>query len=276
MDIIPGDAAGFWAMVGAIAIPVGAMIAELYRRLMNGIRSEIKPLQEQNQWLKDQLDVRLQLPTFARDAVELTEKGAERRIEELKKEHSEALRAKDEEKQAETGRAVEELEQLRSRLLALDVERSNLVHRVSGFLSSRRPVDSENGFGLPTGPILLVRFQGKVGALKAVDQASDSRGKFIRYAWWYLPDGSTDFSVPGVEFGFGETGEHLSSSPKVEIGPIKLTWSMGGDGLGWVYYGNSAGSPDYELAITREVDISRVDAKHFEFFPHPKYRKPRG
>jgi len=273
MDWMPRDPAAFWTMIGAIAIPMGALLSELYRRLRNILQAELGPLKEQNEWLKTQIEQRLQLPTFAMNAVELTEKSAQLRIEELKREHEQALRSRDEAKSGELASAVQELETLKKRLQELNAERNRIVHRVEGVLRAREPVDSTNGFGLPTGPILLVRQDGKVGALKAIDQASDRRGKFIRYAWWFIPDGSTDFSSPDTEFGFGETGEHVSTNPQLTIGPISVTWSMGGDGLGWVYYGTTSGSPDYELAITQEADISRVDASHYRFFKHPRYRE---
>src|SRR3712207_5650116 len=57
---------------------------------------------------------------------------------------------------------------------------------------------SGNSVRLPTGRILVVRYAGKYGAIQAIDQASEERGGFIRYAWWYQPDGSGSFISPAV------------------------------------------------------------------------------
>ncbi len=120
---------------------------------------------------------------------------------------------------------------------------------------------------LRTGRIIAVRYEEKYGAFQAVDQSTKERGAFIRYIWWYQPDGSGSFINESAQTGYAESRE-LSPGPstKLEVGPIELGWSASGDGVGWVYYRH----PDrhdiiYELAETDEVDITKVDASKLKF-----------
>jgi hypothetical protein len=69
-----------------------------------------------------------------------------------------------------------------------------------------------------------------------------------------------------VEVGFGETGEMRGEPAQIKIGPIRLGWSIGGEGAGWVYFGpNVRPSLGYELALTHEIDITRLDTSGLEF-----------
>lgn len=145
-----------------------------------------------------------------------------------------------------------------------------------------------NGLLLPTGVILLVRYNGRYGAVQAVDQRYQSlREEYIRYAWWYQPDGTGIFTSPTTEAGFGEVRfgyQEREEQPNIwnvtqgpegqwlHIGPIRLMWSAGGNGQGWVYFGESSNaSPEYELLITNEIDITRIDATtHTNKFLRPQ------
>jgi hypothetical protein len=67
--------------------------------------------------------------------------------------------------------------------------------------------------------------------------------------------------------GVGESGiSSIHQTPRLEIGPIELEWSMASDGYGYVYFGPpGARSEEYELALTDETDISRVDGTRLDF-----------
>ncbi len=131
---------------------------------------------------------------------------------------------------------------------------------------SQHPYYSGNAINVPDGRILVVRHSGKYGALKPLEQTSMERGASIRYQWWYQPDGSSSFTNSSVQTGYGEAREGASSGPRLLIGPIELEWSVCGDRLGWVYFGPLGGhSPDYELALTSETDISKLDLSRLQF-----------
>jgi hypothetical protein len=150
---------------------------------------------------------------------------------------------------------------------------SLITEALRRYVAQHRP----NSVTLPTGRILVVRYDGKYGAIKAIDQASEKRGGFIRYAWWYQPDGSGSFISSTAETGYGETRDYaprdggpdigtIRQTPSLEIGPVELEWSMASDGYGYVYYGPPGNhSEEYELALTNETDISRVDGAHLDF-----------
>lgn len=127
---------------------------------------------------------------------------------------------------------------------------------------------------LPTGLILVVKHKDKYGAVQAIDQSGKDRGAFIKYVWWYQPNGTGTFLDKDVQNNFSVTKEdYPGQSPMLEIGPIKLQWSMGGEGRGWVYFGPEvSGSTEYELAVTRLIDITKVDATKIELMCHPKFK----
>jgi photosystem II stability/assembly factor-like uncharacterized protein len=118
-----------------------------------------------------------------------------------------------------------------------------------------------------TGEILLVRHEGKYGAVRAIEQTSKGRGGCIRYEWWYQPDGSGSFVNKNALTGIAEAREvypapGLFLAPFLQVGPIVLGWWVGGEGQGWVPFRH----PDrlnivYGLVITKKTDIKSVDAK---------------
>ncbi len=168
----------------------------------------------------------------------------------------------------EVAAEIQELERIRGQLTQVANERDLLHQQLQYSVLARPSQHGKNAVGLPTGPILLVKHQDRYGAVKAIDQASDKRGKFVRYVWWYQPDAdAADFLSAVTKTGIGETKEDYPGPlPQLKIGPIELEWSMGGDGQGWVYYGpSSTRSEEYELALTNEVDITRVRVDRYEF-----------
>jgi hypothetical protein len=156
---------------------------------------------------------------------------------------------------------------------------SLITEALRRYVAQHRP----NSVTLPTGRILVVRYAGKYGAIKAIDQASEKRGGFIRYAWWYQPDGSGSFISSTAETGYGETRDYVPTNgepgigtirhtPSLEIGPIELEWSMASDGYGYVYNGPPGHhSEEYELGLTNDTDISRVDGARLDF---PQWASP--
>ena len=55
--------------------------------------------------------------------------------------------------------------------------------------------------------------------------------------------------------------------PTLQIGPIHLEWSTAHDGMGYVYFGpHGHHSDEYEVAVTNEVDITRIDGSRLNFF----------
>src|SRR5262249_51369303 len=105
-----------------------------------------------------------------------------------------------------------------------------------------------NALSLPTGPILVVRHNGRFGAVQALEQS----GKFIRYAWWYQPDGSGSFVNEHVLTGEGKADENVHPvMPPLKVGPFEIQWSVGPRGRGWVYYRNyDLQDVVYDLALT--------------------------
>jgi hypothetical protein len=116
---------------------------------------------------------------------------------------------------------------------------------------------------IPTGPILIVRHQGKYGAVQATEQVVGQDGNSVHYVWWYQPDGSGSFTNENTWTGIGEDREHPEGGPDtvLQIGPFTLQWSAYKDGYGYVYY-HHPNHRDivYDLIVTRKKDISNVDA----------------
>jgi hypothetical protein len=240
-----------------------------------------------------QVDARLRTPTFALESLEATERAAsarvqaaERQVEELEQERETALRENNQEHARRLATRLQEIETLRTRREEAETERGRLSQELENTISAPQPQYSGNSVSLLNGYILVVRYAGMYGALQAVEQwgHAPNRPPFIRYAWWYQPDGSGTFASPDTERGFGATEEpftleQLDASmqqgralradrqPTLQIGPIRLEWSIAGDGMGYVYFGPYGNhSDEYELAVTNEVDITRVDGSRLNFF----------
>jgi hypothetical protein len=226
------------------------------------LTKELEPLRDENRRLREDLETRLRLPSFGLEAVRLTELAAQRQIEEVEERYKRAIEEHDQQLAQSLRNQLAELGNLRSELARANDEKSRLESALRAAITHRQPARSTNGVQLLTGLILVVKHNGCYGAVQAVDQAGDKRGKFIRYFWWFQPDGSGVFTTPGVQSGYAETREGIPGvSPRLQIGPIALEWSMGGDGSGWVYFGpSSSPSRGYQLLVTSEIDISRIDA----------------
>jgi hypothetical protein len=283
----------FWTALGVlvtVAIALATGLFALYRHLDGKIERSFDA----------RLDAKLRTPTFALESLEATERAAlarvqaaeeaaKRQAEKLEQERESALQANQQEHAQRLAVRLQEIETLRTRLEEAETERGRLSQELENAISAPQPQYSGNSVSLLNGYILVVRYAGMYGALQAVEQwghaphAPNSR-PFIRYAWWYQPDGSGTFASPDTERGFGATEEpftleefdvarrpviRLKSDhwPTLQIGPIHLEWSSARDGLGYVYFGPPGHhSDEYELAVTSEVNIMKVDASRLNFF----------
>ena len=261
-----------WAAVAAVAAllgilgPLFAWFASSVRR---SITSAVQPLREENARLRADMDTRLRLPSFTLDAVRLTEMAAERRVEQLQLEHGAAVEAKDRELASTLTEQMSQIQDLRNQLDAASAERNRLSSSLRSKIDERMASDPPHAATFLTGPIVVMRRQGKYAAVQAIDQASQARGAFIKYAWWYNPDGGSRFTSANVLHGFAIAGEQdPHRPPTLEIGPLRVPWSIGGDGQGWLYFHRGAIPPDgCELSLTDEIDISKVDGSKLQFRP---------
>jgi hypothetical protein len=279
----------FWEIAGVLVALVGGVFA-LTRYVVGKIERAFDA----------RLDARLRAPTFAMESIEAIEQAASarvqaveedarRKVEELEQKKESALRANKQEHAQRLAAQLQEIERLRTRLEEAETERgrlSGLSQELENAISAPEPVYSGNSVSLSNGYTLVVRYAGMYGALQAVEQwgHAHNRRPFIRYAWWYQPDGSGTFASPDTERGFGATEEpftleQLNASmqqgrglradrqPTLQIGPIDLEWSIAGNGMGYVYFGPYGNhSDEYELAVTNEVDITKVDGSLLNFF----------
>jgi FtsZ-binding cell division protein ZapB len=253
-----------WTAVAAIAAAltmIGTLAMKLWSSIRNRHQKDVDDLKEENKRLRDEMQSRLQLPSFGLDAIKLTEIAAQRKIDEMQNEYKTAIEMNDETLASELSKQIAEIELLRTRVEASSNERDALQERLRNVLTARPPTFGKNAIGLPCGLILLVRSQGKYGAILAVEQSHANRGSRLRYVSWYQSDGSSDLLAPNVIVSFAETSEKRPGpSPMINVGPICLEWSVGGEGQGWVYYGYSGRTNlDIELAMTNSIDLSTID-----------------
>lgn len=69
-------------MVGAIAsgaVVIGAVVVAFYKKLRSGVKKDFEPVLKENERLRQELEERFKYPTFAKDAIELTEMAAQRK-----------------------------------------------------------------------------------------------------------------------------------------------------------------------------------------------------
>jgi hypothetical protein len=280
----------FWTAVGVLltlAIALAGGLFALYRHLDSKAERSFDA----------RLDARLRTPTFALESIAATERAAEarvqaaaeaaqRRVEALEQERDTALRTNDQEHAQRLATRLDEIKLLRVRLREAETDRNRLSHDLETAITAPQQEYSGNSVSLLRGYILVVRHAGKYGAMQAVEQRTYAPNErpFIRYAWWYQPDGSGNFSSPGTQRGFDETSEPFTLEetqpeaqrhrrprvvqwPNLQIGPINLEWSTARDGKGYVYFGPHGNhSDEYELAISNELDITKVDGSRLEFF----------
>ena len=263
-------------ILGSIASIIGFIVwlkTSFMTALQNIVKKEVEPITSQNRQLVEEnkrlysdINTRLQLPAFSLDAIKLTELATERKIEEITRQRDEAIASKDKESESTLQAHLDEINSLRQSIDVSTKARIALENKLQDVIVKPQPASSYNGIMLPTGLILLVRHKGRYGALQAVDQTAEKRGEFIKYAWWYQPDNSVDLLTGNSQSGFGEAffgqaiARHPSSSPMLKIGSINIFWTTGGEGAGWVYFGpNIQPSPDYELLLTNEIDITKIN-----------------
>jgi hypothetical protein len=128
---------------------------------------------------------------------------------------------------------------------------------------------SEQGVRIPTGYITLVRWLHDtvaVGVFRPDEQEYGANGRFehvfIRYVWWFQPNGDRTFRNRATRSGYGETEETYPTTGHVlQLGPMSVQWSGGNPGFGWVYFKLPWGParPIYEFGLTCAVDLHRVD-----------------
>jgi hypothetical protein len=129
---------------------------------------------------------------------------------------------------------------------------------------------SEHAVRIPTGYITFVRWRHDtvaVGVFRADEQDYGGTGRFehlfIRYVWWFQPNGDRTFRTRATRSGYGETEETSPTTGHVlQLGPMSVQWSGAGRGFGWVYFTppwGSARPPIYEIGLTCAVDLHRVD-----------------
>jgi hypothetical protein len=63
----------------------------------------------------------------------------------------------------------------------------------------------------------------------------------------------------------------LDRWPTLQIGPIYLECFIARNGMGYVYFGHH--SDECEIAVTNEVDISRIDGSRLNFSGDPSHRR---
>jgi len=262
----------FWTAVGSVAAALtvlGGLAAWIFRSLKKQAERQLEEARKENLRLREDLEARLQVPTFGLEAVRLTEIAAERKIAEIERKYRAAVETKDQPLAQELNAHKRQIEDLRQKLEDAETDRQQIQLKLQGVLSAKQPPITNNAVGLRTGTILVIRQEGRYGAVQAIDQASDKRGAFIRYAWWFQPDGSAQFTSSTTQTGVAETREsYPGPAPHLQVGPIQLEWSMGGDGFGWVYYhgtlSKSAGL--CALAPTNENDITKIDGAQLRFY----------
>ncbi len=252
----------FWYIAGVlIAVIVLAYVGyKIYEKFMLGDDEE---LEEKIEQLKTDLQSRYGSSKYAKSVIEM-ELAAFRKTAQLNTYANEAREQNDTEKARLLEEQIHQIETLLKELRESALRHEEAEARLRSIITNIQPPHGKRAMRLLTGQILLIRHLGKYAAVQAFDQASADRGSFVRYVWWYQPDGTGIFTTPETTTGFGETGEGKGN--QLEIGPLKLSWSKSHDGTGWVYFGPTiVPSPDFELAYTAETDISKIDAASYVF-----------
>ena len=264
----------FWTGTGTL-IALLSFIGLLVKKIF------IDPYKEENQRLRNEIDTRLQYPSYGLETAKLTELQMNRKIDEIKNKYEIALKDKDEKLAKKLAEHIQEIENLKSNLDRISKEHLALKEDLDFSLPNVEYVHSGNALRLPTGFILLIKCNGKFGALKAIDQSfKRGRGAFIKYYWWYQPNGSGIFTTAEVKSGYDYADESGKKSYLLNIGPIALHWSSAGEGLGWVYFKNENDSgAEIELVVSDEIDITKINAGSYEFLKpydgEPKHIKLR-
>ncbi|HWI54412.1 MAG TPA: hypothetical protein VNT57_01860 [Desulfobacteria bacterium] len=252
----------YWYIaLGLIVVIVLAFVGyKVYEKFMSG---EDEDLEEKIEQLKTDLQSRYGSSKYAKSVIEM-EVAAFKKTAQLKTYANEAGEQNDTEKVRLLEEQVRQIETLLRELRESALRHEEAEAKLRSIITNVQPPHGKRAMRLLTGQILLIRHLGKYAAVQAIDQASADRGGYIRYVWWYQPDGSGVFTAPETLTGFGETGEGKGN--QLEIGPLKLSWSKSDDGTGWVYFGPTiVPSPDFELAYTSETDIAKIDAAAFVF-----------
>lgn len=247
-----------------LAVIVGVSILayagyKIYKKYM----SDDEELEEKIEQFKEELELRYGSSKYAKSIIEM-ELAAFRKTAQIRTYVNEAVKQEDTEKARLLEEQISQIETLLKELRESALRHEDAEARVRSIIINIQPPHGKKAMRLLTGQILLIRHLGKYAAVQAIDQASAERGGFIRYVWWYQPNGTGLFTSPETMTGFGETGEGKGN--QLQIGPLKLSWSKSEDGTGWVYFGPTiVPSPEFEMAYTAETDIAKIDASTFIF-----------
>lgn len=270
-NFLPTNPIAYWIVIGLLFVffaVVSIISLVSLNRVKKALREQFGFLSEQNERMR--IEQLLSFSKQTKEFAELTGVMTDKKLEELEKMHENAVKENDSEKAELVASKRDEIKLLRIQLLDAAENKDKLESKLRNAVLTSGPVLGMNALKIYTGQILLVRYQNKYGAVQPVEQAAGERGAFVRYVWWYQPDGSGIFTNENAQYGFGETGETMGS--QLEIGPLKLSWSRCDEGIGWVYFGPTVvPSPEYELVIANEVDISKIDAVSYVF---AKYEEP--
>lgn len=262
-QLIQSGPAAFWFIVFFLLIFLvifGTMFLVTYRKLRQGITVDVF---EQAERLRGSMEPLFRSIKSAQEIVEL-ELITDHKLVELNMHLESAVRNNDYEKTRKMELEIENIHLLQKELRQAFKHREATEIKIRNVVFNQTPQLGANAVSLLTGQILIIRHDGKYGAIQAIDQASEERGSFIRYAWWYQSDGTCVFTNSTTQLGFGQTGE--GQGCQLELGPIKLSWSKCDDGAGWIYFGPTiVPSADYELAYSNQTDISRVDTASYTF-----------
>lgn len=262
-----GDSSDKW-WLAVVVIAVIVLVYGGYKIYQKYMSSDDEELEEKIELLKADLQSRYGSSKYAKGVIEI-ELAAFRKTELLRTYANEAVEQNDTEKLRLLEEQIKQIEVLLKELRESALRHEEAETRLRSIIINFQPPHGKKAMRLLTGQILLIRHLGKYAAIQAIDQASASRGGFVRYVWWYQPDGTGIFTTSQTMIGFGETGEGKGN--QLEIGPVKLAWSKSDDGTGWVYFGPTiVPSPDFELAYTAETDISKIDAAAYVFFKSEK------
>lgn len=264
-NLLQINSAAFWILIGVLVVLfIGIAIFNFINvgRMKRNILQGFEFISEQSERLR--IEQQMNISKQAKEFSELTGITTDRKLEELDGMYEKAVKDKETEKAQQIIAKKAEIQQLRANLLDAADQKEKLENKLRNNVIASGPALGLSALKLFTGGILLVRHQGKYGAVQAVEQASGERGSFIRYVWWYQPDGTGSFTNANTLQGFGETGETMGS--QLEIGPIKLSWSKCEEGSGWIYFGPTImPSPEYELVIAGEIDIAKINAINYLF-----------
>jgi len=111
---------------------------------------------------------------------------------------------------------------------------------------------------VPDGCIVLVREGSRRGAFILTNQHTTPETTDVH--WYARTDAGGSFVPPDPSIA---TGKSVGVA-KVSFPGFTVDWSIAEDGKGWVYFSvlptDTKSAPQYEMCVTDETDIARIDA----------------